>query len=240
MTDPSHDVSAGLATLIPFHAQNDDLWVDARLLHATLGVATRFNDWVSRRLADALAEEGRDYYSDQSKTPAAGRPPTEYALTVDMAIHFCMLERSERGKAVRQYFIDAKRRYQAPLPPPLPALPTDPLELLELSIASIRSNQQQIQALSARTTQLEVQLGDTPIAQFPDQEARIHSLCQALGRMMQGGHAAAYRLFKSHFGKPGSPLAKYSSLPTRHFEEAERYLVDQIRRHQGGALLGSS
>ncbi|GGB69119.1 antA/AntB antirepressor family protein [Deinococcus soli (ex Cha et al. 2016)] len=244
MTDPSHDVSAGLATLIPFHAQDGDLWVDARLLHIALGVNTRVNDWVNRRLADALAVEGQDYYSDRSKTPHTGRPPTEWYLTVDMAMHFCMLERSERGRDIRQYFIDTKRRHLTlttpPPPPPPPALPTDPLDLLELSLAGLRQNKQEIQALNVRTTQIETQLGDTPITQFPEQEARIHKLCQALGKMMPGGHPAAYRQFKAHFGRPGFPLAKYSSLPTRHFEEAERYLVEQIQWHQGRMLLGGS
>lgn len=89
--------------------RGDALLVDARLLHARLEIDTRFNDWIVRRLADALAVEGEDYYSALSKTGATGRPPTEYALTLDLAKELAMLERTERGREIRRYFIQAEK-----------------------------------------------------------------------------------------------------------------------------------
>lgn len=96
--------------------RGDVLLIDARLLHGWLEISTRFNDWIVRRLADALAVEGEDYYSSLSKTSATGRPPTEYALTLDLAKELAMLERSERGRTVRRYFIDAEKQLRAQSP----------------------------------------------------------------------------------------------------------------------------
>lgn len=216
-----HDQS-GLGSLIPLHEARGAYWVDARLLHVALGSGTRFSDWIARRLADTLASDGEDFYSELSKTPEGGRPATQYHLSVDLAKEVAMLDRTERGKAIRRYFIAAERalREGGPAPVLQPVLPTDPIELLELSLRGIQQTRQDVRVLTAR-------LDNTPISMHPEQEARIYNLCQELGRVMPGGYRAAYRVFKAHFGQPGTPLAKYTSLPTCRFDEAVHFLTHQ-------------
>ena len=69
--------------------------VNARDLHKSLQVETRFNDWISRRIKETMAEENVDYmfYSNLSKTQenAGGRPSVEYCLTIDLAKAIAML-----------------------------------------------------------------------------------------------------------------------------------------------------
>jgi len=81
--------------------------VDARLLHSFLEVVTRFNDWIARRVEEYGFIDGQDFYSILSKTK--GRPNTEYHLSLDMAKELSMVERNEKGKQARRYFIDMER-----------------------------------------------------------------------------------------------------------------------------------
>lgn len=88
--------------------------VNARDLHKSLQVETRFNDWISRRIKETMAEENVDYmfYSNLSKTQenAGGRPSIDYCLTIDLAKEIAMLERSDIGKKIRRYFIECEKK----------------------------------------------------------------------------------------------------------------------------------
>lgn len=99
---------------------NDNVLVDARLLHRQLSVKSRFNDWIKNRVDEFNFEEGKDYYSNFSNAPSIwfGRTRTDYHLTMDMAKELAMLERNEVGRNVRRYFIavekEARRIYASP------------------------------------------------------------------------------------------------------------------------------
>lgn len=104
--------------LIPIIKQGyEQQLVDAGLLHKFLESQTRFNDWIVRKIEDYGFIEGRDFYSNLSKS-TGGRKAIEYAVTLDMAKELAMLERNEKGKQARQYFIASEkelRRLQAAL-----------------------------------------------------------------------------------------------------------------------------
>ena len=85
-----------------------------RDLHEFLGVTTRYNDWFPR-MAEYGFTEGKDFYSFLSKTSeTGGRPSTDHLLTIDMAKEIAMLQRTERGKQARQYFIQVEKDYNSP------------------------------------------------------------------------------------------------------------------------------
>lgn len=83
---------------------------DARELHEFLEVRTRFNDWVSRRIQDAQLVEGRDFTAQTVSEPIL---KTEYTLSLDAGKHIAMLERNDKGKAVREYFIEYEKRHRS-------------------------------------------------------------------------------------------------------------------------------
>jgi len=85
---------------------------NARDLHAFLEVQTQFKDWIVRRIEEYSFEEGKDFCSNLSES-TGGRPAKEYALSLDMAKELSMVERTEKGKQARQYFIDCERRAKA-------------------------------------------------------------------------------------------------------------------------------
>jgi phage anti-repressor protein len=83
--------------------------VDARKLHGFLEVGTEFKDWIVRRIEDYGFESEKDFCSFLSES-TGGRPSKEYHLTLDMAKEIAMVERSEKGREVRRYFIECEKR----------------------------------------------------------------------------------------------------------------------------------
>ncbi len=92
----------------------ETMTVSARELHEKLNVGTRFNDWFQRMCGDGFTE-GIDFYSKMSKTSdIGGRPATDYDVTIAMAKEICMIQRTEIGKQVRQYFINIEKAWNTP------------------------------------------------------------------------------------------------------------------------------
>ncbi|EKO3535595.1 antA/AntB antirepressor family protein [Vibrio fluvialis] len=85
--------------------------VDARDLHQKLENATRFDQWITRKIEDFALGENEDFRSFLTES-SGGRPATEYTISIDMAKELCMLERSEIGRATRKYFIECERQLQ--------------------------------------------------------------------------------------------------------------------------------
>ena len=84
--------------------------VNSRELWAALEVKTEYSHWVKRRLDDVDAEENRDYLTVVKKD---GRQTLiDYIVTMDIAKEMAMLERNDKGKMVRRYFIEAEKRYR--------------------------------------------------------------------------------------------------------------------------------
>lgn len=82
--------------------------VDARELYQKLEVKTRFNDWISRRLSDIEAIDNIDFMSFTQNLVSGGKSK-EYVLSLDIAKHIAMMEGTEQGKKIRQYFIEVEK-----------------------------------------------------------------------------------------------------------------------------------
>lgn len=79
-------------------------------LHEALGVRTPYRDWSSRRLLDVDAIENEDFEGAQICAPS-GQTKKDHIIHLDTAKEMAMLERSEKGKQVRRYFIEVEKRY---------------------------------------------------------------------------------------------------------------------------------
>ena len=95
------------------YTNSDRPTVLGRDLHAMLEVEARYNDWFPR-MCEYGFKEGKDFYSFLSKNPEGGRPKQEHQLTIAMAKELCMLQRTEKGKQCRQYFIQVEEAWNTP------------------------------------------------------------------------------------------------------------------------------
>ena len=90
--------------------------VSARDLHEFLEVKSKFADWIKNRIAKYDFSEGVDYTELEGfskNLEKGGRPEFDYALTLDMAKELSMVERNEKGKQARQYFIECEKKLAA-------------------------------------------------------------------------------------------------------------------------------
>lgn len=89
--------------------------VSGRTLHKELGVQTEYKKWFGR-MAEYGFTEGDDFVRVTQKwdTPGGIQNVTDHALKLDMAKEIAMIQRTEKGKQVRQYFIQVERDYNSP------------------------------------------------------------------------------------------------------------------------------
>ncbi len=99
--------------LIKVSYESEQPTVSGRELHEALGIETRYNDWF-KRMCEYGFTENKDFYSNLSKTSDGGRPSTDHELTIPMAKELCMLQRNEKGKEFRQYFIKVEEAWNSP------------------------------------------------------------------------------------------------------------------------------
>ena len=101
--------------LIKINYESDRPTVLARDLHEFLEVKTSYKDWFPRMCEYGFAE-GEDYCSFLSDRSDGlpGKPRQDAQLTIDMAKEICMLQRNEKGKQARQYFLQLEREWNSP------------------------------------------------------------------------------------------------------------------------------
>jgi anti-repressor protein len=107
--------------------------INARELHAFLGVGKDFSTWMKDRVESFGFTENQDFVVFPEIGEKGGRPSKEYALTLDMAKELSMVERNAKGKQARQYFIDCERQAKQAHLDPMQAL-NDPATLRNLCI----------------------------------------------------------------------------------------------------------
>ena len=98
--------------IIKINYETEQPTVSARDLHDGLEIKTAFKDWFPR-MAEYGFEAGKDFCSKMSES-TGGRPAIDYQITVDMAKQICMIQRSEKGRQYRQYFLDLEKAWNTP------------------------------------------------------------------------------------------------------------------------------
>lgn len=93
--------------------------VSARELHEFLEVSTDFRHWFPRMCEYGFAQ-GTDFNPVKiDRVQVEGdrrvvRNVDDAAVTIDMAKEICMLQRNEKGKMARQYFLQLERDWNSP------------------------------------------------------------------------------------------------------------------------------
>lgn len=101
--------------LLKVNYGNDRITLSARELHEFLGIGTEFAKWM-QRMCEYGFSENQDYrvFVKNDDNSKGGRPSTDYEITLDMAKEIAMIQRSDKGKEVRQYFLELERRWNSP------------------------------------------------------------------------------------------------------------------------------
>ena len=96
--------------------ENDEQLVSGRELHKFLGVKTRYSIWFDRMSEYGFTED-IDYTAVVQKRTTAQGNQTEYidhAMKLVMAKEVSMIQRNEKGKQARQYFLEVEKAWNNP------------------------------------------------------------------------------------------------------------------------------
>lgn len=126
--------------LIKIIYDNDRPTVLARELHEFLEVSTEYRHWFPRMCEYGFIE-GQDFRSFLTES-IGGRPAQDAQLSIDMAKEICMLQRNEKGKQARQYFIQLEKDWNSPE---------------KVMARALRIADEKIKLLSAQNSELTVQ-----------------------------------------------------------------------------------
>lgn len=105
--------------LIAINYETPQPTVDGRELHKALEIETPYHKWFPRMCEYGFAE-GEDFNTDKNvRVQAEGdrqvaREITDHQLTIPMAKEICMLQRNDKGKQFRQYFIKIEEAWNSP------------------------------------------------------------------------------------------------------------------------------
>lgn len=81
-----------------------------RELHEKLKIKEKYADWMQRMIGIGFVE-GTDFssFSEKSEKPSGGRPSTSHILTLDMAKHISVMQKTQQGMEIRQKLIDLEK-----------------------------------------------------------------------------------------------------------------------------------
>lgn len=102
--------------LLKVNYDNERITLSARELHQFLEIKTKYKDWFPRMCTYGF-DENVDYRAmAQKRATAQGNETTyvDHEITLDMAKEIAMIQRSEKGKEVRQYFLELERKWNSP------------------------------------------------------------------------------------------------------------------------------
>lgn len=128
--------------------------VNARDLHEVLESETKFADWIKRRLYETDAVLNTDYIIVSQKRETIteyGKKTSisnEYILTTDIAKEIAMLERNEKGKQVRRYFIEVEKAYKRD------KIAFSQLDYLQIQLNYLKEQDRKIHELENKTDEI--------------------------------------------------------------------------------------
>src|SRR5699024_10234175 len=104
--------------LIPTQQSNDnEILVTGRDLHEFLEVNEKYTEWINRMIEYGFSEN-EDYQSVREKVQSEKRERNyrmiNHHIKIDMAKEISMLQRNEKGKQARQYFIEVEKKWNSP------------------------------------------------------------------------------------------------------------------------------
>ena len=154
--------------------------VSGRELHEFLEIGTKYKDWF-RRMVEYGFEEEIDFIRVAQKraTNNLKNPVTtviDHAISIDMAKEISMIQRTEKGKIARQYFINCEKKLKE-------VKKLSPMELMELQFIALKEQKEKIAQVENRVDKLEE---DMPLFQIDCKE--IQALVRKKGIEALGGY----------------------------------------------------
>ena len=217
---------------------NSNNTVSGRELHKFLEIGTRFDKWFIR-MCEYGFNENDDFIRVAQKCPTLGGTQTiiDYAITLDMAKEISMLQRTEKGKQARTYFINCEKKLKEVVKKPLTTL-----EQLKLHYLALEEQNKELKQVKADVTDLKNNMPLFNIECKDLQQAVRAKGCEVLGgygskayksnSIRQKVYIDIQHQLKREFGVSRYEAIKRQYLATAHMivenYEPPTYLVNEI------------
>lgn len=102
--------------LIPLHnSEAGDITISGRELHEFLEIKTEYRKWFLRMIEYGFTEN-IDYQRVTQKCPTLGgtQEMVDHEIKIDMAKEIAMIQRNEKGKQARKYFLQVEKAWNSP------------------------------------------------------------------------------------------------------------------------------
>lgn len=195
--------------------------VNARDLHSFLEVGKDFSNWIKDRIEAYAFTDGQDFVKTVSAKTGenlGGRPRSDYHLSLDMAKELAMVERNDKGKQARQYFIECERRARGNVVD-IDAMIADPHRLRAALLA-----------YTEKVVQLETTVREqAPKVEFHDAvtDAVNCQTVQEVAKVLGVGPNRLFRLLRDEGMLLENNLPKQLHLDAGRFRVVERQFVDR-------------
>lgn len=104
--------------LLRINYESERPTVSARELHEGLEIKSNFTTWFDRMCEYGFLENIDYLLVFQKRNTNNPKNPTttcnDYQISIDMAKQICMIQRTDKGKQYRQYFIDLEKAWNTP------------------------------------------------------------------------------------------------------------------------------
>ena len=138
--------------LVPvYETSNGEKVVYGSELHKVLCVKSRYREWIDRRLVECDAVEGTDYEAAEISAPS-GQKRREHIILLDTAKEMAMLERNEKGKKVRRYFIEIEKKYKQQIQP------MSQLEIARMSLDMLIKQEKRLIAIEEKQSSFDEEI----------------------------------------------------------------------------------
>lgn len=221
--------------LIPVEKdEQGNVVVSGRELHDFLEIDTPYRVWFPRMVEYGF-DENVDFvgFVQKSTKPVGGRPQQDHAMTLDMAKEISMIQRTERGKQARQYFLEVEKRYkqQNNL-----RMPETPLEIMSVVGKITERQDKQLKELNTKVTYLTDLAGLTSSRNKELTKARNKRVIDRCG----GAGSNAYKdvvlrkkvyhqMFQDY--KECFDVNQYTDTPMKRFDEAKNFITNWHERY---------
>ena len=210
--------------------------VNARELHAFLESKQEFTNWIKNRIDEYGFVECSDFLIILSKS-TGGRPRTDYFLSLDMAKELAMVERNEKGKQARQYFIECEKKLREtvqPQPARVIGATEDKLNtiILALQHTSLSDVAKETYIITSAETLTGVCIGYRPKVEQVTYSAKEIGDMLGISANRIGRIANAHGLKTEEYGSYYLNKSQHSDKQVEHF----RYFENAIEKFK--AILG--
>lgn len=98
--------------IIEINYDTEQPTVSARELYERLKIDSNFTTWF-KRMCEYGFLEGKDFFPKKEES-TGGRPATDFDVSIRTAKEICMIQRTEEGRIIRNYFLDLEDVWNTP------------------------------------------------------------------------------------------------------------------------------